>query len=745
MHDNMKNPLLFASLAGASLLASCSDNSLSVPPESTASKIIYSPANGALPVPNDLLFNGTIDATLNFPTASVPAQQPLFDALNALDGWSPTAPISFAFDADVDAATVLGGSSVRCFEVTAAVSGTTGLSIGTPVVDVVRELSFPSEYAIAPTSTSSFAIVPLVPLAPATSYMVVLTDGIENDDGEPSETSDEYLLASVELTDVDYPTGHPLDGLQVLVNAMEDVVTTDPDVSPAIAQDEIICAFQFTTQDVATVLGTAQLVANGNEAAVLSGIAAAFPGHPAGTDAPANTVPTATFTTASVSPTLGGQGDLYIGELTLPYYLTAAANATAATPVTDPLPLTEFWQARYVFPIVGGTETNLTQYNSLPIETGPETVPILVSLPDAAVIGSPKPAAGWPVVIFQHGITANRSSLIAIADTLNAAGFAAIAIDLPLHGIPDAASDPLGGLLFAGYLDGGVRERTFGLDNITNATGAPGADGNADPSGAHYINLTSLRTQRDNLRQAVVDLFALKKIIADNPDIDGGGNNDIDAANVHFLGMSLGAIVGTPFSALDASLETTTFNVPGAGIPRLLQESAAYGPTILAGLAAVGITNPSPEFDQFMFAAQTVIDTGEPLNFLAALTATTTPIFAQEVVGDGTIDDLFGLPDQVIPNTVSVAPLSGTEPMLALLGLAPVTGAGATVTSAGVARFTQGAHSSLLTMTPDIDGDGSAESDGSLNAATTEMQSQIASWLLSGGAAVTVSDPTVVQ
>lgn len=747
--NSMKNPLFAAGVVGALLLSSCNDDSLAAPAESTASKVVYSPALGTIPIPNDLLFSGTIDATLNFPDPSDAAQQPLFDALNALDGWSTSAPITFAFDADVDTGTAVAGSTVRVFEVTADVSSTTGLTIGTPVNDIVRELATPAEYVLTPTSASTFAILPTQPLDAATAYLVVITDGILNADGDPSEESDEYFLAAVELSEVDYPADHPLDGLQVLVNAFEDVITADADVTPAIAQDEIICAFQFTTQDTQTVLGAAQLVAKGAEAAVLAGIASAIPGHPAGGDAPANTVPTATYTTTSLAPTPGGQGDLYEGALTLPYYLGAAANPSMTTLVTDTTPLTSYWEARYVFPIVGGTpvgtEKHLTQYNSLPLETGPETIPILASLPDEAVTGLTKPGSGWPVVIYQHGITTNRTTMLAIADQLNANGFAVLAIDLPLHGIPDVASDPLGGLLFEGYMDGGLRERTFGLDLIDNATGAAGVDMNADPSGAHFINLTSLRTQRDNLRQAEADLFALLKTISENPDIDGGGANDLDASQVHFLGMSLGAIVGVPFAALEPTLDSVTLNTPGVGVPSFLVESPNYGPTIIAGLAAAGISFPSPEFSQFLFAAQTVIDTGEPLNYLEALTATGTPIFLQEVVGDGTTDDLFGLPDQVIPNTVSISPVAGTEPAIALLGLAPVTGAGATATSAGVARFTQGGHGSLLTATPDIDGDGSNEMDGSLTAANAEMVAQVVSWLLSGGSSVTVSDPTVVQ
>ncbi|MDF1800584.1 MAG: Ig-like domain-containing protein [Planctomycetota bacterium] len=736
-------------LLGLAALTGCRDNDLAATPHSTAVTLTYSPSLGAIPLPNDLLFSGTVDATLNFPDPTDAAQQPLFDALNSLDGFSTTAPLSFAFESAVDNATVVAGSTVRLFEVDTAVSGTTGLKIGTPVVDVIAELSTPAEYVVAPTSTpGSFAIVPTQPLDPATAYMVVVTNGITDDDGEPVTFSTEYGLARVPASEIQYPDDHPFFALQGLVNAMEDVASTDADVSPAIAIDDIVVSFQFTTQGIGSVLGVTQLVADGAEAAVLGSIAAAFPGHPAGSDAPINQVPTATVnTTTLVVPSPGGLADLYTGELTLPYYLTAAANATPGTVVTDDLPLTEYWHARYTFPFGVDTEANISSYNPLPVQSAAETIPMLISMPDPVATGLVKPAGGWPVVLYQHGITSDRSSMLGLADKLAASGYACVAIDLPLHGITEVGNDPLGGLLFAGYQDGAVRERTFGLDNVTqvgSATTAATPDGNPDTSGAHFINLTSLRTQRDNLRQAAADLFALRAVIAGGLDVDGGADVDLDTANAHFLGMSLGAIVGTPYSALDGSLVSTVLNVPGGGIPRMLEASPAYGPIVVGGLLAAGIAQGTPEFDQFMWAAQTVIDTGDPINYCTTLAASGTPVLLQEVVGDGTVDDLFGLPDQVIPNSVTGAPLSGTEPMATMLGLTNVP-TGVVATSLGAVRFSQGGHSSLLTATPDIDGDGTGEVDGSLTAANAEMQNEIVDWLDDAGTQVTITDDTVIQ
>jgi pimeloyl-ACP methyl ester carboxylesterase len=48
-----------------------------------------------------------------------------------------------------------------------------------------------------------------------------------------------------------------------------------------------------------------------------------------------------------------------------------------------------------------------------------------------------RPASGWPLVIFQHGITRNRSDMFAIAATLAGQGFAVVAVDPPPHGLND--------------------------------------------------------------------------------------------------------------------------------------------------------------------------------------------------------------------------------------------------------------------------------------------------------------------
>ena len=70
----------------------------------------FDPANGVLPTPNNLLFAGSVDGTLNIPVAdpSDPASATV-QALNALDGFSTTGPMIATFSSALDPASLVAG------------------------------------------------------------------------------------------------------------------------------------------------------------------------------------------------------------------------------------------------------------------------------------------------------------------------------------------------------------------------------------------------------------------------------------------------------------------------------------------------------------------------------------------------------------------------------------------------------------------------------------------------------------
>ena len=579
---------------------------------------------------------------------------------------------------------------------------------GGGVTRVVRELTAGVDFATAPqasdTTGRSWAIVPLKPLKQLTSYMAVLTTGIRDSRGNDTTPSQTYFLtrrttplcAAGASTDPLLPstTACQLEPLRQLTNSHLAAAA-----AAGVNRDSVVLSWVATTQSITPVLQAVRSVTQPGAVTVApSGLNTSIAGLP----------PVA---------------NIFVGTLRVPYYLSAPnqANPTA--------PLNTFWRAApgaYVPPFnaagLNPTSRNITFANPIPVATGTETIPVLMTVPNANS-GRTKPAAGWPVVIFQHGITRNRSDALAISATMAAQGFVVVAIDLPLHGLPSSNPLAIGNTPFGAV----ARERTFNVDYINNTTGAAGPDGVADDSGAHMINLSSLLTSRDNLRQGVADLFVLARTLP-NIDLDGNGAGDLDASRVAYVGQSLGAIVGTSFLALEPTVNLGVLNVPGGGIARMLEASPTFGPRIRAGLAAAaGLQPGTPSYDQFFGATQQIIDSADPVNY--GFASATDAILLQEVVGNGS----NVLPDQVIPNRVTGAPLSGTEPLIAALGLPTITATTQAATGVrGAVRFTAGDHGSLLSPTASA-------------AATVEMQGQMASLIVSAGQAVQVTNTSVIR
>lgn len=730
----MKHICVIASLGGLALLYGCAESS---DVQSTVNDLgttaIFSPTTGDIPLPNDLLFAGSLDGTLNPPVSANPGEQGVFDALSALDGWGTNSAFQVQFStggtsAPLDPLTVVPGTTVRLFEVTL---NTTVAPVGGPVSGVVRELdgTVPNpltgqpvdptaDYmALAePTSATSIVVLPLKPFDGSTSYMLNITNGVLDTDGDPVRRSIVYQLAS-DTTLV--PATDPLAPLQGIILSMHAAAATQ-----SIDPDDIVISVQFSTQSIGDVMGNVAAVLAGNEAAVIAGLCAANPNLVCTDTTPDPNASTSTAVNPVSIGTTGGlvgspadAADVYVGSLTLPYFLTAPVpgGPGAADVTSDDAPVTENWRARYEFG-AGDTERNLTRFNSLPAITEQETVPMLITLPKGVA-----PVDGWPVVVFQHGITGNRTNLFGIADALAIGGFAAVAIDLPLHGVDSA--NPL----FTSYQDGVTRERTFGLDLSNNSTQAPTPDGIAEPSGSYFINLNYLRLSRDNLRQAASDILALLGEVS-SIDIDGDTQADFDANEIHFVGHSLGAITGTVALTYATNVATATLGMPGGGLAKLLANSPSFMDAIEAGLAANGILPGTPEFETFLVAAQTVADSGDPINYAQSLAATGLPIHLIEVVGLVGFND----PDQTIPNSVPGAPLSGTEPLIRAFGLTPIVDDTVDVDGIqGVVRYTEGGHSSLLLPDESIP-------------AFLEMQAMTVEFASTRGQMLTVTDDDIV-
>jgi pimeloyl-ACP methyl ester carboxylesterase len=646
----------------------------------TKSYSVFDVSGGDIPYPNDILFAGSTDGTLNIPIPEGTSESDPKYALNALDGFSTSAPISVHFSKSLKASTV--ASAVKVFEVTtdAATKAVTGVS---------STLTFGVDY-LATASGNQLVILPLKPLKSSSSYLVVVTDDLQDEDSQAVEAGVvyQYLKSSNPLISEGHSTVEGLsDSSATKLEPLRQLTQAQLAVAQAASIDptKVVVSWSFSTQSIGVVLDTVaspSTVQNSSLAVQSSG---------------------------SNTSDIGGQGaaDIYAGTITVPYYLGIPSENNPTAPIKS------HW--------LGQNGGDLTRYSiaqgDSPKKVADQTLPVLMTVPNSNS-GQSMPASGWPVVIFQHGITRNRSDVLAVADSLAAAGYAAIAIDMPLHGITPTD-------LAASFRISGVTERTFDLDFVTQdqdgSITAAQPDGVKDSSGRHFIQLSSLLTTRDNLRQAVSDLVQLRAAL------DNITGVQVDTSKVSFLGHSLGGMVGGTFVKREGSnLKSAVFAMSGTQAAYILANSATFSPEIKAGLQAQGVEPDSADFQSFILAAQTVVDSGDPVNSVADITI---PSLMLEVVGDGN----SGTSDQVIPNSVATAPLAGTEPWIKLQNMSAITASGDVSGGKGVIRYTAGTHGSILDPTASL-------------ATTSSMQTATASFIASQGAQVNLgSDSSSVK
>ncbi|MBT8448211.1 MAG: hypothetical protein KJO69_00885, partial [Gammaproteobacteria bacterium] len=229
-----KSNFLFTTLITASLLINLTgcgsdDNDTIELPEIPKLMVpTYAPSAGSIPVPNDILFLGTTDLTLNIPVADPENFGDPQVAINSLDGWSALAPFAINFHANdasltLNPSSVVGGAGVHVFqvntlraEVAPGIPGPTG-----PVTSVIRELTPNLEYVVTPTSSSSIAIIPTTPFEQQAGYMVVLTNALTDSAGNPLQADFEYFSAKSPTPIPASSSLAALEPVRQLVNAME--------------------------------------------------------------------------------------------------------------------------------------------------------------------------------------------------------------------------------------------------------------------------------------------------------------------------------------------------------------------------------------------------------------------------------------------------------------------------------------------------------------------------------------------
>ncbi|RUO21109.1 alpha/beta hydrolase [Aliidiomarina iranensis] len=761
-------------------------------------RVTFDPGNGNLAVPSDILLGGTTDGTLNIPVDDITDFSDPQNAINALDGWSTAMPLSFTFtlpnDVGIDAASVSAAGSVRLFKVIMGADTSDPDCATAPAgtaCKFVGELQNGQDFTVT-YSDGQLQVIPLTPYEPKTGYIAVLTDQISDSLGRPVRPSSTYFLLRKPIA-TDPIGGAQEQQLQGIINSHLNVLAQG-----GVDTESVIYSSGFTTQSIGDVLDvTKQLLLRDDLRPTMTS-------NPIGqTAADLLGIPQE----AGQQYFVASAAQIHVGQVTLPYYsgVPTAENPTA--------PLSESWKAGFVSPIsiilgvqsgavsvedlvaIGVDPANLanpaslagqvpyeaaadtalveldrfrhlTKFNPIPRPTTVNQVPLMMSVPDVNTVNAVRaqlgleaismPQGGWPVVIFQHGITGEKTNFLPIAGTLALSGHAVVAIDHPLHGdrgfeIENAAGDVV---------------------RVINASTGKGG------SPTDYLNLGSLLTARDNLRQSVADLLGLRVGLNFSSAAAAGMINPTD---VKFVGHSLGAIAGTNFVAVANTpltgdlaqaqglfqVQQAALGMPGGGIAPFLVASERFGPVIGGQIAfqsfpafqdfavqeaiSSGIDPQSPAFldflsvayvsfyengvasatdqaqlqatlAQFQFAAQTVVDSGDPINFAARVEATETPVYLIQANGD-----------KVVPNSTP-HPLGGTAPLIRELGLAIASGPMMSEDAiSAAARYEGAGHSSLLNPAD-------ADADPALGAAITQdMQQSIGFWFESRGRVLNIS------
>src|SRR5690554_41806 len=750
---------------------------------------IFAPEAGQVPLAIDFLFAdaGASDGTAN---TAPDSENPVITALNKLDGFSTVAPLYIEFSEAIDANTVEAGKTVFLAKLNPkggealVVDETNPFNTSSPITPAAYEAR---AITLDDGRTPAIQILLKKPLEPKTKYLVVLTDGIKGANGETIGQSTTYAhaIGSDEIVNDDLaPVRSALQGWQDLANGfLAGVIQSKEksvfnytfttggtdDVLKAMAAPGTFLESSVKQQITSIAVGEgaikqatiAKELADGKTQPQAEAIAEGTLDFIAGEvatqiNAGGGSLPTDGATvrpilksseslqphylaglraaiTKSQVDDLSSKGSIYQGGLSIPNYLPASeadkADSELGTWVASAAAATALGLEAVPTDVDGST--NVTYRFPFAEKVSDNVIPVFATLPAASKCGQ-KPTDGWPVAIYQHGITVDRTAGVLVGNALANACVAMVAIDHTMHGVAPGNAT---GLVFstekvASSVDlqdpntyaaspfAAVRAGTLAqnpdnwmkdLHERHNNVGKNAAQANVEmkfasagetadvgASGDLYINLNNFARTRDAMRQTVLDLMNLNASIG-AMDIDGSGdlvvspdgtitNPDLDPSKVYFIGHSLGAIIGTTFVAVNNDPDVQAFNgnLPkiqgailgngGGGVVKLLENSPSIGGAkILPGLqAAAGLDQGSADIEKFFGVMQAMVDSADPINFVSAPHMQTLPILSYEAVGG--VDD--AKPDLVVPNNALDAEvataksyLAGTDPLVTLLGI----------------------------------------------------------------------------
>lgn len=565
----------------------------------------FDPAGSVIPFPNNVLLNPTT-GKVNLPGAGGPTLiGQLIAGLNTLDGFGLTSSaVSENSDTlgavdvgEIDEATLATGAGFMALTPNAL----------TPDVRVCLNCdSSLNPDGSTPDNPQQVQFVPNLPLSERTTYAAWISGGTKSTEGKSVVAnpvfafarSSEPLVDGAGKSQVSALSDAQAQALEPLRLGMKPLF--DGLAAAGHARRDLALAFAYTTQSSFSVLQELQGVPT----------AATLP-----------TAVTGAAQDATLTAALSGAGTVWTGRM-----ITANLLAGMAGPFAP---------------------------SGAP---APESIPFLLVVPTGAA-----PAGGWPVTIFGHGLTGGRFAAMRIAGTLAQAGQATIAIDTTHHGDRSDCRGA-GSLLGAGVPDSAVCSTgtcSTSTGRCEVSAGVPGtyvpksaADPTAVISGWNFIEAANLFATRDRFRQQVVDLSQVVRVVrGTGPGSLQAAAGALDAAQVTYVGQSLGGMLGTLFTAASPDVGPAVLNVPGGSVADILLTSPAFvGPAnaLKATLAANGLPQGSPGYDNFINIARWIMDPADPIN--AAYQLLNGP---QVPAGRGVLLQYI-TEDQVIPNPTTV-------------------------------------------------------------------------------------------
>jgi hypothetical protein len=312
---------------------------------------------------------------------------------------------------------------------------------------------------------------------------------------------------------------------------------------------------------------------------------------------------------------LSGVNSVAFGLYLSPNFLNPANGTIAARPTATPI---------------------LAPVPTLSAPTGYVPVSFHVFLP-----ATPKPPAGFPVIIYGHGLGDNQfGAPTFIAGTLAKNGFATLGFEIPGNG----------------YGPGSTVKVT---DNsgISHTVQTPGRGilipGNTEIGPTDGCIVPGAIAIRDCGRQSAVDLFALVRTIQ----ITKGLGMNLDPNRIYYVGQSFGTTYGTPFHAVEPRVKAAVFNGDGGtsvDVARLAISGRPLAVAYLASISPALLNAPPPVY----FNDDYVLRDQPPLVVSAPTDGTARPTTLQAAFEAAEWLDMSGDPLSYAPH-LRTSPLAG--------------------------------------------------------------------------------------